>query len=82
VQVIRKRLITLHLSTPLDPSSKLDEIGLSRQEGIRLLTEYLDTSYIDAEAWILLSRSYSELGLYGLFPSLSLFLFLPELMKN
>ncbi|GAA5988247.1 hypothetical protein JCM5350_007626 [Sporobolomyces pararoseus] len=60
--LIRKRLISLHLSVPLSPSSRTD--GLSRQEGIRLLVSYLDTFYIDAEAWLLLSKSYSELGFY------------------
>jgi len=69
LQVIRKRLITLHLSTPipspLNPTSTSNESsGLSREKGISLLTTHLDTSYVDAEAWLLLSRSYSELGLY------------------
>ncbi|GAA5897104.1 Emc2p [Sporobolomyces salmoneus] len=59
--LIRKRLISLHLSTPLNVTTTT---SLSRQEGIRLLVEYCDTSYVDAEAWMLLSKSYSELGLY------------------
>ncbi|GAA6014270.1 hypothetical protein JCM11491_005021 [Sporobolomyces phaffii] len=59
--LIRKRLIALHLSTPVSSSSSTT---LSRQEGIRLLVEYLDTTYVDAEAWLLLSKSYAEIGLY------------------
>ncbi|GAA5885199.1 hypothetical protein JCM16303_005899 [Sporobolomyces ruberrimus] len=59
--LIRKRLISLHLSTPLSSNTST---GLSRQEGIRLLVEYLDTTYVDAEGWLLLAKSYAELGLY------------------
>jgi tetratricopeptide (TPR) repeat protein len=41
-----------------------DSKDLSRQEGIKLLIDYLDSYYIDAEGWLLLCKSYSELGLY------------------
>ncbi|GAA6062674.1 hypothetical protein JCM10212_000574 [Sporobolomyces blumeae] len=70
----RKRLIALHLSVPLSASSfgstrgsssELDAHGLSRQRGIDLLVDYLETYYIDAEGWILLAKSYAELGLYA-----------------
>ncbi|GAA5833923.1 hypothetical protein JCM3766R1_002472 [Sporobolomyces carnicolor] len=63
--VIRKRLIALHLSTPLSVSVSKASHPLSRQRGIDLLVEYLDTTYVDPEAWQLLARSYAELGLHA-----------------
>ncbi|BGO99909.1 Inositol phosphatase SIW14 [Rhodotorula toruloides] len=72
----RKRLIALHLSSPLFelPSGKGTtsspaqqsylSASLSRQKGISLLTQYLDTYYADLFGWLTLSTHYASLALY------------------
>ncbi|BGO91364.1 hypothetical protein NBRC10512_007104 [Rhodotorula toruloides] len=72
----RKRLIALHLSSPLFelPSGKGSasspaqqsylSASLSRQKGISLLTQYLDTYYADLSGWLTLSTHYASLALY------------------
>ncbi|GAA5859303.1 hypothetical protein JCM1840_004553 [Sporobolomyces johnsonii] len=67
--LIRKRLISLHLSAPLSSassstSSAAEDADLRREKGIDLLVEYLDASYVDAEGWMTLGKAYAELGLY------------------
>ncbi|BGP70831.1 ER membrane protein complex subunit 2 [Rhodotorula toruloides] len=71
-----KRLIALHLSSPLFelPSGKGTlpspaqqsylTASLSRQKGISLLTQYLDTHYADLSGWLTLSTHYTSLALY------------------
>ncbi|GAA5917266.1 hypothetical protein JCM6882_009267 [Rhodosporidiobolus microsporus] len=73
----RKRLIALHLSSPLisfpsTPSSDsvppshrpyLDA-SLTLSKGVQILTHYLDTYYLDAVSWSTLSSAYARLGLY------------------
>ncbi|GAA5973081.1 hypothetical protein JCM21900_002373, partial [Sporobolomyces salmonicolor] len=66
--LIRKRLISLHLSAPLSSvtpslSSDVEDADLRREKGIDLLVEYLDASYVDAEGWMTLGQAYAELGL-------------------
>lgn len=73
-QAARKRLIGLHLVTQASSSTALTAKGkgskavpagiLSKETGIELLVEYLDTFYSDAEGWSQLAAAYAELGLY------------------
>ena len=73
-QAARKRLIALHLAAPVSSSTALTTKGkgtktvfsvtLSKETGIDLLVEYLDTFYSDAEGWSQLAAAYAELGLY------------------
>ncbi|GAA6022774.1 hypothetical protein JCM10207_000411 [Rhodosporidiobolus poonsookiae] len=71
----RKRLIALHLSSPLEllPSSPSAlpashqpyfAASLTQQKGVQILVHYLDTYYADAAAWQTLSSAYARLGLY------------------
>ncbi|GAA5823959.1 hypothetical protein JCM11251_003358 [Rhodosporidiobolus azoricus] len=72
----RKRLIALHLSSPLitlptsspltvpPPHRPYLEAGLSLSKGVQILTHYLDTYYLDAPSWSLLSTTYARIGLY------------------
>lgn len=76
LQNSRKRLIALHLSSPFLelPSGKGTaaspaqqsylSASLSRQKGITLLTQYLDTYYVDLSGWLSLSTHYASLALY------------------
>ena len=70
-QLIRKRLISLHLSVPPSSSSALTakgksvnpSNGLSKQVGVDHLVEYLDSVYNDTEGWSQLARVYAGMGL-------------------
>lgn len=72
-QAARKRLIALHLAAPGSTSTALTTKGkgtktsqpgvLSKETGIDLLVEYLDTFYSDPEGWSQLAAAYAELGL-------------------
>lgn len=76
-QNIRKRLITLHLTSPSTstalvkgkssastPTSAAGAAGLSKEKGVELLVEYLDTVYNDAEGWSQLASVYAGMGLF------------------
>lgn len=63
IQLVRKRLIALHLHTASFPSSEANEAGLSVQKGIAMLVEHLDTVYNDTEGWSELTSAYEKLGL-------------------
>ncbi|GAA6028922.1 hypothetical protein JCM8097_001507 [Rhodosporidiobolus ruineniae] len=71
----RKRLIALHLSSPLlDLPTNASSLSSSQvayfdaslylAKGIQILTHYLDTYYLDAASWLTLSSAYARLGLY------------------
>ncbi len=74
-QAARKRLIALHLAAPASASpptaltakgkgtKSTSAVSLSKETGIDLLVEYLDTFYSDAEGWSQLAAAYAELGL-------------------
>ncbi|ORY89170.1 hypothetical protein BCR35DRAFT_276278, partial [Leucosporidium creatinivorum] len=71
---IRKRLITLHLTSPSSSSTTLTKGksststsaagGLSREKGLEMLVEHLDTVYNDIEGWSQLASVYAGMGLY------------------
>lgn len=63
MQLVRKRLIALHLHTSSFPASEANAAGLSLQKGIALLVDHLDTVYNDAEGWSELANVYEKLGM-------------------
>ena len=62
LQLVRKRLIALHLHSPIGGSK--EDPKLSIQEGIVLLVDHLEVVYNDAEAWSELASAYEKLGLF------------------
>lgn len=78
MQLIRKRLISLHLYATAPVASNAVAVegkgkaaqtsttepeGPSPETGLRMLLEYLDTVYNDAEGWAQLAAVYLSMGL-------------------
>ncbi|KAK4056156.1 Inositol phosphatase SIW14 [Microbotryomycetes sp. JL221] len=63
---VRKRLIALHLYSPTgDTKGKGSATGLSKNKGIDMLVQFLDTFYNDTDGWIQLAEAYQSLQMYS-----------------